>query len=253
VARALVAGWKDLIALEGPDGGPPEPVEHDGRRWMPAFTDARAGLDFALKRRSAGLQPSRPSLAAPFGAWLVGARDLAGVLVDPDGPSPLPLEHTDLLVLDCAAAGASRPDGGAMAAAAAALVASQSVSPRLAGRLVADWPQWFVLMLTEHGQTQIATLPDQDAYAIFSSAERARAYAEACNARHGGLEGFVPQPIVHRWNFSVFHVVRDGAEWACIDVGPDLTGGLRLDAEAIAAAIERVGEQLQPRVPGFVV
>jgi hypothetical protein len=253
VARALAAGWKELIALEDPGGAPPEPIEHDGRRWLPLFSEARAGLDFALKRRSASLQPSRPSAEPPFASWLVASRDVAGMLLDPEGPCPMPLEHTDLLVLDCTArGGGARPDGGAMAAAVGRLLAAGAISPRLAGQIVGDWPQWFVLALPRDDGQAIATLPDEDIYAVFSSEERARAYADGCNARHGGLEGFVPHPVAHRWNFSVFNILRDGASGGCIDPGADLAGGVRVDGEAIAAAIERVGERLQPRVPGFV-
>jgi hypothetical protein len=253
VARALVAGWKELIAVEGPDGSAPEAVERDGRRWLPAFSDARAALEFARKHRSASLQPGRPRSDAPFETWLVATRDLDGVLLDPDGPCPLPLDPTDLLVLACAAAdGGARPGGGDIAAATGRLLASGAISSRRAGQILADWPQWFLLGSAQDGRQQIATLPDEDVYALFSSAERAQAYATACNATVGGLEGFVPTAVAHRWNFSVFTVIREGAQGGRIDPGSDLTGGVPLDGEAVAAAVERVAERLQPRVPSFV-
>jgi hypothetical protein len=254
VARALAADWRELVAVAGADGGPPPPVEIEGRRCLPVFSDPKQCFAFLSAHRGYPQTPVRAGAEPPFGAWLAATAGCDGVVLDPTGPWPLVLDHTDLLWAELWARSGRQPDPADLVAEVTRLVRAQAIPMALAARLVADWPRYFIgVARTDTGGT-VLKLPEGDVCAVFTSAEKAAFFIDAHRTLgiFRGAEGLKPMPILHRWTHSVFHAVVEQFEAACIDPEPGAGTGLHLDRAALAAAVERIEERLQPRVPGFV-
>ena len=228
VVRALLAAWPRLACGDAI-------VEHDGRHWL-----------------GAQVASSDLHATAPFTDWLAAARDVAGILLTtPDG-RPLPLEHVDLAMLDAWVRLEGRqPDGGDLVVTTRRLLDAGRIPATLAARLVADWPRWYLGLETDTGSAQLLTIPGRaDCCALFSTAERAAAFLHDHRARGVPIPcAMQPTPVLHRWDWSAFHTVRD--EFACGWLDPEVggDGGLLLDRTMMAAAIDRIVERLTPRLP----
>jgi SseB protein N-terminal domain len=254
VARALAADWRELVTITDADGAPPPPVEYDGRRCLPVFSDPKQCFAFLSTHRRYPQRPVRAGAEPPFGAWLAAASGCDGVVLDPTGPWPLVLDHTDLLWTELWARAGKPPEAGEVVAEVSRLRHAGTLSPALAARLVADWPRYFIGVARTETGGNVLKLPEGDVCAVFTSAEKANFFIDAHRTLglFQGIEGMKPMPILHRWTHSVFHAVAEQFEAACIDPEPRAGTGLHLDQAGLAAAIERIEERLQPRVPGFV-
>ena len=97
-------------------------------------------------------------------------------------------------------------------------------------------------------------VPDEDCCALFTSEETAGNYIQACEnigvIKAGDMQ---PVPVLHRWQRSVFQTLAEHFnDGGVVDPIPMSGQGLRLDREAIEAALEQVDTMLKPRVRGFV-
>lgn len=228
VVRALLAASSRLVCSEAI-------VEHEGRRWLAAHVG-----------------PADVRDTAPFADWLAASRDVAGVLLALDGGRPLALEPVDLAMLDAwGRTGGRQPDGGDLVASVRGLLDAGRIGPTRAAQIVADWPRWYLGLETDTGGAQLLAIPGRaDCCALFSTAERAAAFLH--DHRAGGVPipcAMQPTPVLHRWDWSAFHAVRDefGRGWLDPEVGGD--GGLPLDGPMLAAAIDRIADRLTPRLP----
>jgi hypothetical protein len=253
VARALLQAWKHLLGTKARAAGAPVPVEHDGGRWLPAFTTGDQFFAYRAKNRGFDGVPVHADSLPPFGRWLAAARDCDGVVLDPGAPRPLALDHTDLLALDLWSRDSRQPRAADLVRAAAQRLADGAIAPRTAARVVADWPAWYVgVQRTETG-ANILRVPQADALPVFAS-ERTLASFVGFHTKAGSLKGsWEALPVLHRWTFSVFHEgVESYADGAWFEPAADATGGLHVHGDMLQAALERVHERLTPRVPGFV-
>jgi hypothetical protein len=256
VVRSLVDSWREIAALVGEDGAASPPVEHAGGRYRPVFSDHKQYSAFCAANRGYGGLPARAGGEAPFGDWLASAVAYDGVVLDPAGPAPLVLDHTDLLVLSLWARDPSRrPRGREIVLEVARLRASAGLPASLAGRIVADWPSWFIgLARGEGSQIHVLQVPlANDACAIFTSQEAVEDYLTV--QRNLGIfqapEGMAPQAVAHRWRGSVFGFALEQFTEAWIDPEPMGGAPVVMDRELLAVAAARVEERLRPRVPGF--
>jgi len=254
VIRSLVFGWKQLLGLDAAE----TTVVCNGRRYLPVFSTADQFLAFTSS--SSGVAGKPKSLAGkepPFTSWLEATVDCAGVVLDPAGPSPLGLEHTDLLVLDLWSRRPGHgPTGADAIAAIARLYYEKKISAALAGRMVADYPRYWVgLGQTPEGGGSLLMVPGTDACALFTSQDRAQQYLDfhmnLPNAR-AQIEGMQPIPVLTRWHASALAVASDQFTQVCINPDPYGTEGLFLGRDALDAALARIDDRLKPRVPGFV-
>lgn len=279
VVRALVRRWKSLLAARSADGEDPPLVEHAGRRYLPAFTGPDAFFDHA-SRCPVDLRPVPAGSEAPFGTWLAGAAELDGVLLDPASEAPLPLDHTDLLVLERWCREGARPRGIDVVSQATRLLEAGRIGPLVAARIAADWPRYYAGVRCSAEGVGLVTVPGRDCCAVFTDKHYAAFYLEACR-QMGWIPGEVAlEPVTHRWRSSVFDRAAGlFGEGVWIDplpfdgdpaeglaalqraVGdevrlpePDepVTRGLHLSGSMLEAALERIDEALAPRVPGFV-
>jgi hypothetical protein len=253
IVKALVQGWKHLLGTKARDGGPARPVERAGGRWLPAFTTDDQFFALGSADRSFDALPVRADAQPPFGRWLAAARDCDGIVLDPAAPRPLTLDHTDLLLLDLWSRLGVQPRGPELAKTVAGLSAEGAITPGVAARIVADWPEWYVGVQRSEAAVAVLTMPDRDALPIFASPDAVGAYV-AHHRTAGRLRGsWEAVGVVHRWAFSVFDQVRESyRDGACIAPAADGSGGLAVDAAMLEAAMQRLHERLTPRVPGFV-
>lgn len=241
--RALVEPWieglGDAADVGGRGGESPEgePVRHHGSRYLPVD--------------SSGAWSPAPS--PPFRAWLRASADYSGVLVDPDGPHPLPLDHADLAVLALWAEEGAQPDGTDLARLVEEL--RDDLGPAVRGRILADWPRYFwALQGGGDEPTRALTLPDRDVCPVFTSEERIRTFLD--EARERGLLGGEMEPLAYLsgWAFNVFREIhlryREGG-WLDPE-SPRPGTGLELDPDTVRGALARIEWKLQPRVPGFL-
>ncbi len=174
--------------------------------------------------------------------------------MDPAGSAPLPLDHTDLIGLELWFRMSSQPRGGDFAAAAAQRLTAGTLSPRNAARVVADWPQYYTgIQPTETG-ANVVTMPNRDILPIFTTPENAEVFTSFYRAA-GILEGeWQTVPLPHKWTHSAFlQAQRHHEDGAWIDPKPgEEPGGLPVPQAMLEDALERIDEQLKPRVPGFV-
>jgi hypothetical protein len=254
VARALLSGFKHLLGAKSRADGAPVFVEHDGGRWLPAFTTDDQFFDYGCRTRAFDGVPVRADAQAPFGRWLTAARDADGVVLDPAAARPLTLDHTTLLALDFWSREGRQPRAADLVTAAAAWLAHGTLTPRAAARAVADWPRWFIaVQRTANGGFNGLRMQQADALPVFPSELSCMEFV-GFHTLAGIAKGeWEPVPIVNRWRGSVFHqnaaTYTDGV-W----LAPDADGskGFHLHGALLDAAIERIHEQLTPRVPGFV-
>jgi hypothetical protein len=144
-----------------------------------------------------------------------------------------------------------QPDGGDLVAATRNLLEAGRVPATLAARLVADWPRWYLGLETDTGSAQLLTIPGRaDCCALFSTLERAAAFLHDHRARGVPIPcAMQPTPVLHGWDWSAFHAVRDEfpCGWLDPEVGGD--GGLFMDRAMLAEAIDRIVGRLTPRLP----
>jgi hypothetical protein len=252
VGRALVQGWKRLIGTAARDGGPLPLVEHRGGRYLPVFTTDEQFFALGSADRGFAGRPARADAEPPFDRWLLAVRDADGVILDPAAPRPLVLDHTDLLGLDTWCRSGNPPQGVDFVAAVERRRRADVLGPRVAARIVADWPGYFVAAQEAGTGVSLLKMPKGDALAAFTRPEVAAAYIEVCRS-FGWITGdWEPRPILHKWTNSVFHLARNEyADGLWIDAIPDGSAGLHLDGAMLDAAVERIGDHLTPRVPGF--
>jgi len=254
VARALLSGFKHLLGAKARAGDTPPLVEHDGGRWLPAFTTDDQFFDYGRRNRAFDGVPVRADAQAPFGRRLAAVRDVDGVVLDPAAAHPLTLDHTTLLALDLWSRDGRQPRAADLVTGAAARLADGTLTPRAAARAVADWPRWFIaVQRTANGGFMGLRMQQVDALPVFPNELSCREFV-GFHTLAGIVKGeWEPVPISHRWQSSVFHqnaaVYADGV-W----LAPDADGskGFHVHGALLDAAIERLHEQLTPRVPGFI-
>ena len=235
IVRTLVGAWPALV---GPEDARIA-ITDAGGRWLPAFSDrARAGA-FAAAHPEYVVRPEGG--APPFAMWLELAGNMDGVLLDPDAPAPLALDHTALAFLTLwVDGGGPQPRGRHLVRWVAAALERERIPRRLGARLVADWPHWYV---------HEPAVPGQPLH-LFSTRGKAAAFAAF---RRAAEPGVTPQParrVLHHWQRSAFHSALAHNAGAILDADA-AGGGLRLDREMLLAACARVEEHLRPRVPDF--
>ena len=97
-------------------------------------------------------------------------------------------------------------------------------------------------------------MPGGDILPIFTTADKLEAFIQYY-VLEGVLEGaWDPGTVSHKWTHSAFlqasRSYQEGA-WVDPEPGPE-HGGVPGDPDMLAYAIERIDEQLKPRVPGFI-
>jgi hypothetical protein len=255
--KAMIAGRGSLSGMTGPDGGAAGAVEHDGRRYLPVFSDPDQFFAFASQRPDYKGRPAPVDGGPPFAGWLRAALGHDGVLLDPAGPAPLPLDHTDLLVLDLwLREGNGQPKGWTIASEIARLHYEQVLSDRVAALIVADWPRYFMIaQQTPEGGVNLLKIPDPDSdrLPVFTTADAAETYIRVFRNMELLKEEWQVVPILHRWDTSVFHNALDNFDdGAWVDPIALGGGGLPVNRSMLETIIERIDEKLKPRIPGFV-
>jgi hypothetical protein len=252
-ARALLTGWKHVLDVKARAADAPACVEHDGGRWLPAFTTDEQFFDYGRKHRAFDGVPARAEAQAPFGRWLAAVREADGVVLDPGAPRPLTLDHTTLLALDVWSREGRQPRATDLVAAAARHLADGVITARQAGRAVADWPRWYVAAQQSTDGVAGIRMREADALPLFATANSCMAFVDH-HRRAGIVKGeWKAVPIPHRWRVSVFHEATDAyADGAWLEPAADGTGGFHVHGAMLEAAVERLHEMLTPRVPGFV-
>jgi hypothetical protein len=179
------------------------------------------------------------------------------VILDPAGPHPLTLDHTDLLVLDIwAGRPGPGPNGWSLINGISRLYNEKKIPATLAGRMVADHPRYWVgLSQTPDGGGVLLMVPKTDACALFTSQDLAKKYIDfMASLENGGaqMEGMQPTPVLTRWHMSALTIAA--GQFTEVAINPDPYGfeGLFLGRDAIESALERIDDKLKPRVPGFV-
>ncbi len=254
--RALVHGWKQLLSLEQ-EGETTAMIDYGGKRYFPIFSDA--DQFFAFSSSPQGI-PGKPKQVAgkeaPFGHWLEATAEHDGVILDPAGPHPLVLDHTDLLGLELWCRRPERgPAGWNIINAIADLYYNKKITAVVAGRLVADYPRYWVGLQHTQNQSALLMVPQTDACALFTSPELAKTYLDwymNLDSVKTQIEGMQPVPVLTRWNTSSLAVAAGQFSEIWIDPDPLAGTGLRLGADAMEAALKRIDEKLKPRIPGFV-
>ena len=278
VTRALLRGWNQLVMVKG-DGKKPPSVAHRGGRYLPVFSSADSYFEFDTA--DCGVLTAAPrSEEPPFAGWLRDCAALDGVILDPGGDRPVALDHTDLVVLSSwIEQSERRPTGTDILREASRQY--ESLSPTLTGRIVADWPRYFVcVQQLDDGGAGVMTLPDQDCCAVFSDHARADFYLQAYR-QAGVIDGsWKAVPMLAHWERSVFHeLARNYDEGGWIDPMPPAGGmgimaaavngesdyeydprmvmdeypGIHVEGEVLESALRRIDEKLKPRIPGFVL
>jgi len=265
VLRALVGGWKPLTSVKPADDGTRAPVELDGGRYLPVFTEAEQFFAFSSAHADRRLVPEPADRTAPFARWLEATRDLDGIVLDPAGPHPLPIDRTALLVLDACVELARFPGPGEFARRAAGHHAAGRLSEADLGRAAAEIPVlWmglgprpddaaFVLHVPDDPDTGVLFTTEADAEAYLSAHGMGSAAQAVLDASAGdpssGVRA-VARPA--RWFASPLSVIEGGFERVVIDPAPDGSGGCRLGRAALVEATRYLRSVLQPRVDGFV-
>lgn len=278
VIRSLLEGWRQLVPTLAEDSDAPI-IEHDGGRYLPIFTSAEAFFEHDSSG-PAQLRAGSPFDSPPFEDWVRACGTADGIVIDPGSARPLTLDATDAAILRLWESGQRRPNGTALAQEVTTRLAEETWTPELAGRVLADWPRYFVCLRRDaDGNVQILTLPDRDCCAVFSTSERADLYLEVFR-QSGVIDGsWEPIPVLSRWHHSVFHDLAchfdeggvidpmpPGAGlsvWASkflgeskFDLDPTLVmdgyEGPHVHGEMLEAALARIDEKLKPRVPGWV-
>jgi hypothetical protein len=254
--RALVHGWKQLLSLEQ-EGGITAMIDHDGKGYLPVFSDADQFFNFSSSPEGIPGKPKQVAgKQAPFGHWLEATAEHGGVILDPAGPHPLILEHTDLLGLELWCRRPERgPAGWNIINAIADLYHNKKITALLAGCMVADYPRYWVGLQHTQNQSALLMVPQTDACALFTSPELAKTYLDwytNLDSAKTQLEGMQPVPVLTRWHTSALAVAAEQFSEIWIDPDPLQGTGLRLGADAMEAALERIDEKLKPRIPGFI-
>lgn len=272
--RALVEGAGDLVEARRTDGGPADPVEHRGRTLLPVFSGRDALRRYRSTDEGRGLEPREASGAgpAPFRRWLLESTEGDGLILDPGSETPLVLDPTDLAVLWLWADEGTQPDGRDLVDAVSGI--RDDLGPRVAGRIVADWPRYYWAVRAGGGEDGPGTLslPGRDACPVFTSEERIRGFLEAVRDRELVEEDVRPLLYLTSWAFNVFQEMRTRyREGGWIDPDPDdvvrriddhdgtasggddpTFGGFPVTEEVLRAALARIEWRLQPRVDGFL-
>jgi len=251
--EAFRNGWSKLQGYASPlESGH---VVREGVSFAPAFTSAETLAAFRADRPAALPDPEPSGDAPPFESWMRATAGCGGVLLDPASPQPLALDHTDLLLLHLWCSGDAPPDPAAALARAATLLREGNIGRRIAGRIAADLPRYFIVFTeAEENRVGLLHVPDTDAGALFTTAEAAEAFLEGC--RKQGLQGTEKAsvlPVLSRWSRSALLLAATHFTEAWIDPVPNSHAGLRLDRTGLEASVERLHERLKPRVPGFAI
>ncbi|MCZ6917278.1 MAG: SseB family protein [Gemmatimonadetes bacterium] len=249
VVKTLLQGWVQLFGTTGVD-----PIELDGRTYLAAFTSSDRFFAYESTQRDFRGAPVPAGEEPAFGAWLEATDGIDGIVLDPGSEARLPLDHTDLLGLDLWSRSGHQPRGSDFAAAVARRLTAGIMSPRTAARILADWPQYYLGLQTIEAGANVLKMPGGDILPIFTTKEKVEAFIQYYLGE-GVLEGsWEPVLVSHKWMHSAFlQASRTYEEGAWVDPEPDPEhGGVRVHPEMLAHAIERIDEQLKPRVPGFV-
>ncbi|HEX9728643.1 MAG TPA: hypothetical protein VGA37_09075 [Gemmatimonadales bacterium] len=250
--EALVKHWRRLIATAGSGGAAPTAVAHHDGRFLPVFTSEMTFMRYESLDRAFADLPAPAGNDAPFGAWLRASRDCDGVVIDPGAAAPLTLDHTALLMLDLWCRLERQPRGRDLTEEVARLMTDRVLDGRAAARLVADWPQWVIGL--QEGAASLTPLkdPDADTLLLFSSPDRMEMFLLAQRNQGRLTQEFRTVPAYHQWGRSLFHQAADHfADGIAIDPAPLAEPVLRLGPDLVRHALERVDEQLKPRLPAF--
>jgi hypothetical protein len=257
ILRTLAMAWPQLFGLRVDSTTPPS-VEYCQKLYLPVFTCQEQVFQYLSTSGGAGARPVGAAQVAnrrpPYMTWLQAACGLEGVLIDPCSSSPLPLSHFDTLTIDAWARQPEKaPDPHDLFEAVASLRAAGQLSEEAAGRMVAEWPQYFVLTLDEGAGVSLLRVPGTSALTVFTREDLAKRQLEALRAC-----GTLPiRPVqvnscLSKWTMNVFLAARDSAAEIWIDPEPSEARGLRLGHAGIGSAIARLDELLMPRIPDFV-
>lgn len=249
VVKTLLEGWAQLFGTSGV-----EPITLDGRQYLAAFTSADRFFAFESTQRDFAGAPVPAGEEPAFGAWLEAADGVDGILLDPGSEAQLPLDHTELLGLDLWSRRGMQPRPSDFAEAVARRLEAGTMSPRVAARILADWPQYYLGLQPIEGGANVLKMPGGDILPIFTTVEKLEAFIQYY-AAEGVLEGtWDPVPVSHKWTHSAFlqasRTYEEGA-WVDPEPGPE-HGGVQVGPEMLQHALERIDDQLKPRVAGFV-
>ena len=249
VVKTLLQGWAQLFGTTGMPS-----IELDGRDYLAAFTSSDRFFAYESTQRDFAGAPVPAAEEPAFGAWLEATDGIDGILLDPGSEAQMLLEHTELLGLDLWSRKGHQPRGSDFVAAVAGRIEAGTMSPRTAARILADWPQYYLGIQTIEGGANVLKMPGGDILPIFTTVERLEAFIEYYSGE-GVLEGtWDPVSVSHKWTHSAFlqasRTYEDGA-WVDPEPGPE-HGGVHVGPEMLQHALERIDDQLKPRVPGFV-
>jgi hypothetical protein len=249
VVKTLLQGWAQLFGTTGV-----APIELEGRSYVAAFTSSDRYFAYESTQRDFTGAPVPAGEEPAFGAWLEATDGVAGILLDPGSEAQLPLDHTELLGLDLWSRRGHQPRGSDFVAAVAHRLDAGTMAPRTAARILADWPQYYLGLQPIEGGSNVLKMPGGDILPIFTTMEKLEAFIQYY-LEEGVLEGsWDPVPVSHKWMHSAFlQASRTYEDGAWIDPEPGAEhGSVHVGPEMLQHALERIDEQLKPRVPGFI-
>jgi len=253
VVKALLGGWRQLLTMRREGERSPSLIEHQGGRYLAAFSGQEQFLACTSTLQGFQGAPVDAGREAPFAAWLEAATECAGVVLDPAGPHPLALDHFDLMALGLwCRKGYAQPSEHDLVSEAGRLCAEKKIPPRLAGRMAAEIPRYWMGVQKKDDSVLILVIPGTDTCALFSNPDSARSYLDFYRNLGIGSDEMKPVPVLSRWDRSALHTAAESFEAVWIDPAPMGGGGLYLEREALEAALEHLDRKLKPRVPGFV-
>jgi len=248
--RALALHWKDLVKFQEPHMVNGE-GERDGMRYLPLFCSLRSLAAFRFAPQGFAGTPDPAGSVPPFTRWLPAAARCDGLLLEAAaGGAPLPLDHTDLLVLQAWATNPLRaPQSSEIIREAGRLLDAQILTQELAGRIAADLPRYWI---ARRG-AELFRFPGTDGCCLFTSEADTKLFLEKARTLDVDVD-FQPAPLTSRWHQNAFLTVAQESSdvWICPE-DPLFGGGLHLTKDGLLSALRRLDEGLKPRVPGFVV
>ncbi len=214
--------------------------------YLPVFTSTERHLAYA--RTCPGRREAPVAFdASPFLSFLRAAMRCDGVVVDPESPHALVLDHWELFFLHLWTTERRTPDGGLVSKTLGELLCEAPIDQRTAGRIVAEWPFFLAARFVDEPHSGLVAVPNTDDLALFTS-ERALADFTRVHQRNGSLtRELQPVHLLPRLRRSVFDVAHERFSGVCIDAETTSEGrGIRLDGKGLDGALERLEEKLAP-------
>lgn len=258
VMRGLVHGWRALLSVRPSQDGQFRRVSHQGRSYLPVFTDSEEFFAFQASQNGHRLVPEAAGNEPPFMQWLTAARDADGVLVNPCSKAPFVLDHAALVVMDLRCRSTRQPTPSDLMDAVKALEAQGAISLDAVASVVAELPAYWlgVAQLPSGGAAILHGPNDPETGVLFTSGERLQRHLDA-NRGHVEQQllatGAEMRPVcrVSRWFASAPALMAEAFPNVTIDPRPDGSGGMRLDRRDMQRVLTALDARLCPRVPGF--